>query len=81
MRKFNLVMDWGIMASNVIVVGNFNVFRDFFDYYDLVKEFFVIELDVFIIVVIFNYFGMEGMESILTKNMMFDNFKNFSKEV
>lgn len=74
-------MDWGIMASNVIVVGNFNVFRDFFDYYDLVKEFFVIELDVFIIVVIFNYFGMEGMESILMKNMMFDNFKNFSKEV
>lgn len=69
------------MVSNVIVVGNFNVFRDFFDYYDLVKEFFVIELDVFIIVVIFNYFGMEGMESILTKNMMFDNFKNFSKEV
>lgn len=73
-------MDWGTMASNAIVAGNANALKDPLDHYDSVKEFFAIELDAFIIAATLNHFGMEGTESIPTKNMMPENLKNSSKE-
>ena len=68
------------MASNAIVAGNANALKDPLDHYDSLKEFFAIELDAFIIAATLNHFGMEGTESIPTKNMMPENLKNSSKE-
>ena len=68
------------MASNAIVAGNANALKDPLDHYDSVKEYLVIELHAFIIAATLNHFGMEGTESIPTKNMMPENLKNSSKE-
>lgn len=55
------MIDWGIYVLNVVVLRNSNGLFDVMDNYDKVKEFFVINLDVFIIVVSFKYFGMDNI--------------------
>ena len=59
--------DWGSYASNAIASGNSNALKDPLDNFSVVKEFFNIEMDAFIVAASMEYFGMTSVSSAPTK--------------
>lgn len=72
-------MDWGTYASNAVVSGNSNGLLNVMDNYDKVKEFFVINLDAFIIAASLKYFGMDNIDSQPTINSFEPALKSATK--
>lgn len=80
-RKDSLVIDIGIFIVNVVIIGNLNVIKDVeSENYNKICEFFVVEIDVFLVFVVMNYFGVEFVNDLLKRNVFFLNLYQGSME-
>lgn len=80
-RKDSLVIDIGIFIVNVVIIGNLNVIKDVeSENYNKICEFFGVEIDVFLVFVVMNYFGVEFVNDLLKRNVFFLNLYQGSME-
>ena len=70
LRKDTSVIDNGTFTSNAVVTGNSNATKDVeSENYNKICEFFTTETDAFLVSAAMNYFGMESVNDLPTRNV------------
>lgn len=81
LRKEASVIDPGTYTSNAVITENSNARKDVeSENHNQIREFFTTETDAFLVSAAMHYFGLEGVDSVPTKNVFPPNFHQSSFE-